>query len=166
MPNLYSNNLWGNEVHIIDFEVGKYASSKWQIGTSITYSGIKTNNLEVDEITVKNLTVTSGKIGGFTVPDKLWINKYSPSNKTYQNTALSQHRGQLWCYFHGTAVDSVASTTTTVKEPDPITVTPDDPVINTYKGDSSYGAKNWIYHGAGSSKPTLSVTATTKNSCI
>ena len=166
MPNLYSNNLWGNEVHILDFEVGKYVSdsSEWQIGTSITYSGIKTNNLEVDKITAKNLTITSGKIGGFTVPDKLWINKYSPSNKTYQNTALSKHRGQLWCYYHGTPVDNVPSTTTTVTTSDPRTIS-SEIITNTYKGDSSYNAKNWIYHGAGSSKPILSVTATTKNSC-
>jgi len=79
MPNLYSNNLWGNELHILDFEVGKY-DSKWKIGTSITYSGIETNNLEVSEDTVvKNLTIT-GTITGIT--DKVWITTSNPANPT------------------------------------------------------------------------------------
>ena len=164
MPNLYTNTLWVNEAHIIDFDVGEYTSGKWQIGTSITYSGIKTNKLEVDEtITVKDLAIT-GKLTGITIPDKIWITKKSPTSTTNQNTALSSYRGKLWCYYHGTPVDQVQSTTTTVTPSDPKTVS--KIITNTYKGDSSYSAKNWIYHGAGSSKPTLSVTATTKNSCF
>lgn len=152
MPNLYSNNLWGNELHILDFEVGKY-DSKWRVGTSITYSGIETNNLEVSEDTVvKNLTVT-GTITGIT--DKVWITTSNPANPT--DDQLKAHRGQLWCRYK-TSDDPVDSVPTTVTKTESKDVT--GSITNYWITDSSSSGNDWIYHGAGSTKPTLTATLT------